>query len=161
MSWHGGKGDKPRPVDKKAFDTNYENIFRKKKSYNLFLDDVREVEDAIIQKTLKKLTTASGIPATDWVIVRSYAEFVKTIEDKGIPSVVSFDNDLSQEHTRYFVTNHEKPDFNVDVYNDNGISCARFLIQYCKEQKKPIPTYYVHSANYHAVDFIDNLLKNG
>lgn len=28
---HGaGKGDKPRPVDKRAYDTNYESIFRSK-----------------------------------------------------------------------------------------------------------------------------------
>ena len=96
----------------------------------------------------------------DWLIVRSYDDFVKTVKEKGVPNVVSFDNDLSQEQTGYFVRNHEKNDFNVDVYNDNGISCARFLIQYCKEQNKPLPTYYVHSANYHAVDFIENLMKH-
>lgn len=26
-----GKGDRPRPVDKKKYDNNYEKIFRKKK----------------------------------------------------------------------------------------------------------------------------------
>ena len=160
MSWHGGKGDKPRPVDKKAFDTNYDNIFRKKEVYNLFLDDVRVVKDAVIHKLNRKLIKESKIPAVDWLIVRSYDDFVKTVKEKGVPNVVSFDNDLSQEQTGYFVRNHEKNDFNVDVYNDNGISCARFLIQYCKEQNKPLPTYYVHSANYHAVDFIENLMKH-
>jgi len=160
MSWHGGKGDKPRPVDKKAFDTNYDNIFRKKEVYNLFLDDLRVVKDAVIHKLNRKLIEESQIPAVDWWIVRSYDDFVKTVKEKGVPNVVSFDNDLSQEQTRYFVRNHEKNGFNVDVYNDNGISCARFLIQYCKEQNKPLPTYYVHSANYHAVDFIENLMKH-
>jgi hypothetical protein len=29
-----GKGDKPRPVDKKKWDENYDNIFRKKKQKN-------------------------------------------------------------------------------------------------------------------------------
>ena len=160
MSWHGGKGDKPRPVDKKAFDANYDNIFRKKEVYNLFLDDLRVVKDAVIHKLNRKLIEESKIPAVDWWIVRSYDDFVKTVKEKGVPNVVSFDNDLSQEQTRYFVRNHEKNGFNVDVYNDNGISCARFLIQYCKEQNKPLPTYYVHSANYHAVDFIENLMKH-
>lgn len=28
--WHGGKGSKPRPVDKKKFDENWERIFGKK-----------------------------------------------------------------------------------------------------------------------------------
>lgn len=29
--WHGGKGDKQRPVDPKKWDENYERIFGKKK----------------------------------------------------------------------------------------------------------------------------------
>ena len=28
-----GKGDRPRPVDKKKYDNNYEKIFRKKKAW--------------------------------------------------------------------------------------------------------------------------------
>lgn len=29
--WHGSKGSKPRPVDKKKFDENWDKIFGKKK----------------------------------------------------------------------------------------------------------------------------------
>jgi hypothetical protein len=29
--WHGGKGSRPRPVDKKKFDDNWDRIFVKKK----------------------------------------------------------------------------------------------------------------------------------
>ncbi len=29
--WHGGKGDKRRPEDKKRFDENFEKIFGKKR----------------------------------------------------------------------------------------------------------------------------------
>lgn len=29
--WHGGKGSKPRPVDKKKFDENWDRIFGNKK----------------------------------------------------------------------------------------------------------------------------------
>jgi len=29
--WHGGKGDKRRPEDKKKFDENFERIFGKKR----------------------------------------------------------------------------------------------------------------------------------
>jgi len=29
--WHGGKGSKQRPTDKKKFDDNWERIFGKKK----------------------------------------------------------------------------------------------------------------------------------
>lgn len=34
-TWHGGKGSKPRPVDKKKFDENYERIFGKKDKKDL------------------------------------------------------------------------------------------------------------------------------
>lgn len=30
-AWHGGKGSKPRPVDKRKFDENWDKIFGKKK----------------------------------------------------------------------------------------------------------------------------------
>jgi len=30
--WHGGKGDAPRPVDKKKYDANYEEIDFSKKN---------------------------------------------------------------------------------------------------------------------------------
>lgn len=32
--WHGGKGSKPRPVDKKKFDDNWDRIFGKKQVKN-------------------------------------------------------------------------------------------------------------------------------
>lgn len=30
-SWHGGKGSRPRPTDKKKFDENWDKIFGNKK----------------------------------------------------------------------------------------------------------------------------------
>lgn len=32
--WHGGKGSKTRPTDKKKYDDNYDRIFGKKKKVN-------------------------------------------------------------------------------------------------------------------------------
>lgn len=49
-------------------------------SYNLYLDDER------IPKTNR-----------DWVIVRSFEEFKKTIEEKGVPKEISFDHDLGAD----------------------------------------------------------------
>ena len=32
--WHGGKGSKQRPTDRKKYEENYERIFRKKQKSN-------------------------------------------------------------------------------------------------------------------------------
>jgi hypothetical protein len=37
--WHGGKGSKPRPVDKKKFSDNWDAIFGKKKEEKLGIGD--------------------------------------------------------------------------------------------------------------------------
>jgi len=49
-------------------------------TYSLYLDDERD-------------------PKTDrdWVVVRSYDEFVQTVEERGCPSYVSFDHDLGED----------------------------------------------------------------
>jgi len=44
--WHGGKGSKPRPVDKKKFDDNWDRIFGKKHVKN----DESEKKDLTNQK---------------------------------------------------------------------------------------------------------------
>ncbi|WZL89785.1 cyclic-phosphate processing receiver domain-containing protein [Salinimicrobium sp. 3283s] len=49
----------------------------------LFLDDLRS-PDMIYAKSV----------AAAFVVVRSYAEFVKYIEQNGLPYFISFDNDL-------------------------------------------------------------------
>jgi hypothetical protein len=60
--------------------------------YRLYLDDVRNPTNTFP-------TTLNS----EWVIVRSYKEFVKAIEDKGLPFMISFDHDLADEHYRHFV----------------------------------------------------------
>ena len=48
--------------------------------YKLFLDDIRD--------PLKLY------PDQEWVIARTYQEFIDIINDKGVPTEVSLDNDL-------------------------------------------------------------------
>lgn len=160
-SWHGGKGSKQRAVDKKIYDDNYENIFRKQnkiKSYNLFLDDVRTVENAVITDIGKSLVEVSGIPAENWIIVRDFNSFVSTISHLGLPSVVSFDNDLSKKQTLDYVKFHDVVGYTPDKFKDNGISCARFLKSYCEEKNLMIPKFFVHSFNHTAVPIIKKIL---
>jgi hypothetical protein len=65
-------------------------------NYSLFLDDEREVKD------VKWL----DLPPYHWVVVKSFNQFVSTIKERGIPSSVSFDHDLADEHYKeYHVAN--------------------------------------------------------
>lgn len=57
-------------------------------SYNLYLDDFRDPIDSAFYRKEKVYAEL------DWIVVRSYNEFVKKVEELGIPDVVSFDHDL-------------------------------------------------------------------
>lgn len=89
------------------------------KSYNLYLDDIRQ-------------------PRTqrDWVIVRSFDEFVRYILEHGTPEYISFDHDLGE-----------------DV--PSGMDCAKWLVE-----NDIVPKgYNVHSANPVGAANIDGLMR--
>ena len=78
----------------------------------LYLDDIR-------------------IPKTKgWDVVRSYDEFIKWIDENGLPDKVSFDHDLGEEGTK------------------TGYDCAKWMVNYCIKNHLPyLPEYNTHSAN--------------
>lgn len=91
-------------------------------------------------------------PKTDgWDIVRSYDDFVKYIETNGIPDVISFDHDLSKEHTKYYFDNggHENPPDPLETTFEEktGYDAAKWLCGYCWENGLPLPEWNIHSAN--------------
>jgi hypothetical protein len=43
--WHGGKGSKTRPTDKKKYDDNYDRIFGKKKENEASNTKKQKVEE--------------------------------------------------------------------------------------------------------------------
>lgn len=55
--------------------------------YKLFLDDIRDPEKLY--------------PGEDWVIARTYGEFLSIIEERGTPVEVSLDNDLGEQKEGY------------------------------------------------------------
>ena len=76
-----------------------------------------------------------------WTIVRNYEEFVKHIEENGLPEEISFDHDLGEDIK-------------------TGYDCAKWLCNYCWTNGIPIPTYNVHSANPVGRDNIIGILKS-
>jgi hypothetical protein len=93
------------------------------KTYNLFLDDTRSPQN---DKT--------------WDVVRTHAEFIRTIERRGMPSLISFDHDLGEKKS--------------------GYDCAKWLIEYCMKTSKELPEYRVHSQNPVGKANIRALLEN-
>lgn len=109
----------------------------KSTGYNLFLDDMRVPE---------KVTWVI-LPSVEWKIVRNYADFCWFIEKYGLPNVVTFDHDLSLEDADTFVSSGRKVvDYN-QYREKTGLHCAKFLIDYCVKNGKPLPEWYVHSKN--------------
>jgi hypothetical protein len=104
--------------------------------YNLYLDDFRQPTDSFdylgnpIYNKLK------------WEIVRNYDDFVKIIEERGVPNTISFDHDLSDEHYKHQTV------INYDLQEKTGFHCAKWLINYCIDNKKELPTtILIHSMN--------------
>ncbi|MBK6834245.1 MAG: hypothetical protein IPG89_08240 [Bacteroidetes bacterium] len=103
-------------------------------NYKLFLDDIRNVP-----MVFPNLTN------TDFVIVRSYADFVSYIKENGLPSFISFDNDLGEDENHLVL-----PD---------GYDCAKWLVHESDLNLKDL-TFNVHSANPVAKKQIEGLLTN-
>lgn len=78
-----------------------------------------------------------------FVWVKNFKEFTQYIQTNGVPQFVSFDHDLS------------KTSLPTDP---KGLDCARWLVDYCKENGCKMPMTYVHSANYKWRDVIRDIL---
>lgn len=105
--------------------------------YKLFLDDER------IPANVTWVPEVFSSPF-DWVVVRSFNEFVKQIEENGLPSVISFDHDLAIEHYNEGLAGLPP---RKDYKEKTGYDCAKWLVEYCMDNKKKIPEFYVHSMN--------------
>lgn len=103
-------------------------------SYKLFLDDLRSV-----QMVYPHLTDE------DFVIVRTYSDFVKHITENGLPAFISLDNDLGEDHEGNLL-----PD---------GYACAKWLVFESNLDLRNIQ-FKVHSANPVAKVQIESLLNN-
>lgn len=108
--------------------------------YNLFLDDFRVPQD-VFNYTGNPLYLKS-----EWVIVRSYNEFVKHIEENGLPEMVSFDHDLADVH--YDVQDHVDQDYYDLCEEKTGYHCAKWMIDYCLDNEIELTSkIMIHSMN--------------
>lgn len=110
-------------------------------SYFLLLDDQRRFIQVKFPESVEKL-------CLEVVEVKDYNEFVNVIERRGLPQIVSLDHDLSFEHLPFNDTIKYGNKIPYHTYKEKtGYDAAKYLINYCEENKKPLPTYYCHSMN--------------
>lgn len=132
----------------------------------IYLDDVR-----------------TPIEKDNWVIVRSYDEFVEKINEIGLENIdmISLDHDLGDTAmNEYF--NNVSPNYKLDydnIHEKTGYDCAKWLVNHFYDknpdweilgrlQKKSLtinfPTVLVHSANpigsANIMGYINNFLMN-
>lgn len=93
----------------------------------LWLDDLRNPIDYV-----------TGDYDISWV--KNYEEFCKFIVENGLPDIICFDHDLSEEKS--------------------GYDCAKFVVNYCQEHNLDIPTYDIQSSNNVGKENIRSLMNN-
>jgi hypothetical protein len=117
----------------------------------LYLDDVRMPKHSYASMSKKIGGDANIYQGNDWDIVRTYDEFVNWVKENGVPEIASFDHDLADEHIQYYFDNggHRNPPNPQETTftEKTGYDCAKWLVDYCIDNKVNLPEYYVHSAN--------------
>jgi len=118
----------------------------------------------------------------DWVVVRSYDEFVQKVLELGFENIstISLDHDLGPSAMKEYFQN-VSPNYNLDYNNiteKTGYDCAKWLIEHfydknphllelsrlVKKKKITFPNVYTHSANpigsANIMGYINNFLMN-
>lgn len=113
----------------------------------VYLDDIRTPSEAY-----------------HFIIVRNYDEFVKEVLENGVPSFVSFDHDLAEEHytpTEYWDHYESSKAFQESktYYEKTGKDCAKWLADYCMTNGKLFPNANIHSMNPVGADNIKSIVQ--
>ena len=89
------------------------------------------------------------------LVVRNFEEFASSIVERGMPSFVSFDHDLADEH--YVAMLKESVNYGSEK---TGYDCAKRLVEYCHDNNLPFPPYVVHSMNPVGKERIEKYIVN-
>lgn len=132
--------------------------------YNLFLDDYRDPTDCV--GYVHPMGIRPDLYTNNkWVIVKNYDEFVECITKYGLPTLISFDHDLADEHytPEEYWSDYDaskKYQESLTYKEKTGLDCAKWLVDYCMNNKQELPKYEAHSMNPVGRDNIISLLNN-
>jgi hypothetical protein len=85
----------------------------------------------------------------DCIWVKSYNEFVDWINQNGLPEAICFDHDLGMEvalEARAKGMSKRKSRL-LKKEEKTGYDCAKWLVEYCLDNKLKLPLYNIQSAN--------------
>lgn len=120
----------------------------------IFLDDIRQPADCL-PYMYRRIGKNNLLYMDDWIVVRNFDEFTTAIsENYGEIEFVSFDHDLSLEHYMDGDIGKIKDDYKEKT----GADCARWMKEFYKSKKQPLPTCFVHSMNPIGTERIINIL---
>lgn len=113
---------------------------------NLFLDDFRNPIECV------SYTKDVSYSQLEWVVVRSHNEFVHVItehfeEHKKLPNLISFDHDLAEEHYDDSMYTGRYDDLYSQFKEKTGFDSAKWLVDFCIDNKLFLPQFKVHSMN--------------
>lgn len=129
-------------------------------SYKLFLDDYRHPTQCL-NYMHRRIGNKYSIYAQEWVVVQNYNEFVDYIRVHGMPELISFDHDLSDEHYSGEIGHQDWEDYyRMEGREMTGYDCAKWLVDYCESTAKQLPEFYVHSMNQVGTENIQSYLDN-
>lgn len=97
-------------------------------------------------------------PETHEVVwVKNYNQFVDWITKNGLPTEIGFDHDLEPDTIVGDVMDIKNCTM---MYGKTGMDCAKWLVDYCMDNDKQLPLWFVQSANPQGRDNINGLLNN-
>ena len=142
------------------------------KNIRIYLDDVRTPISSVNEWIDEDL---------DWIVVRSYDEFVAKVKEVGLENIlmISLDHDLGDTAMKEYFEN-VSPNYTLDysnIHEKTGYDCAKWLVdhyydnyvtQESRSEKKQIgiifPSVYTHSANpigsANIMGYINNFFMN-
>lgn len=130
----------------------------------LWLDDIRNPFGYIDNDPEKGTWLVfSPIPNPNVIVwVKSYKEFTEWILKKGLPDAICFDHDLGMNIAIKARSKgmSKRESRKLKQQELTGMDCAKWLVDYCIDNKLTLPLYNIQSANPVGKENIDRLLKN-
>jgi len=96
------------------------------------------------------------------VWVKSFDEFKTWIETHGLPTTIGFDHDLGEDIAKEMVaqgTSKKKARL-IKKEAPSGYDAAKWLVEYCMDNNRSIPEYFIQSANPVGKVHIETYLEN-
>jgi len=125
----------------------------------LWLDDIRDPNKAdwLLQYAPEFMYDQEQV-----VWVKNYDQFTAWILENGLPHTIAFDHDLGEDVARDKVANGaSKRQARAQKRETmSGYDCAKWLVEYCMDNKVLLPNWTIQSANPVGKENINALLNN-